>query len=145
MRARKGTGWMLPVAVLLLAACSARTGTVYREKGLVTGGPGMNRYSAKDPGETSPLKPPYPIAPRLIPHGVADLRIERGRNDCLDCHLEGIEVGEGHRAPKVPASHFRNDHTGETKTGEVVGIRYVCTQCHVPQADGEPPVPQMAR
>jgi nitrate reductase cytochrome c-type subunit len=71
--------------------------------------------------------------------------INRDENECLDCHLEGVEVEKGRRAPKVPPSHFRNDHTGEVKTNMVVGIRYNCTQCHVPQADEEPPVPQMAR
>lgn len=145
MPAAKGMGWMLLIAMFLLGACSGTTGNVYREKGLVTGKPGMNVYPGKDPGETSPLKRSYAIAPPVIPHRVADTRITRDGNECLDCHLEGVEVAEGHRARKVPPSHFRNDHTGEVKTDMVVGIRYNCTQCHVPQADEVPPVPQMAR
>lgn len=145
MRAVKRMGWILPIAIFLLGACSGTTGNVYREKGLVTGKPGMNVYPGKEPGETAPLKRPYAIAPPVVPHRVAGLTINRDENECLDCHLEGVEVEKGRRAPKVPPSHFRNDHTGEVKTNMVVGIRYNCTQCHVPQADEEPPVPQMAR
>jgi len=146
MPAVKRMGWILLIAMFLLGACSKTPeNKVYREKGLVTGKPGMNVYPGKEPGETSPRDRPYAIAPPSVPHSVASLTINRETNECLDCHLEGMEVKEGHRATKVPPSHFRNDHTGETKTGEVVGLRYKCTQCHVPQADEEPPVPQMAR
>ena len=145
MPAGKRMGWILLIAIFLLGACSGTTGNVYREKGLVTGKPGMNAYPGKEPGESSPLNRPYAIAPPLVPHSVAGLTINRETNECLDCHLEGVEVEKGHRATKVPPSHFRNDHTGEGKTGMVVGIRYNCTQCHVPQADEVPPVPQMAR
>ena len=143
MRAAKRKGCFLLIAIFLLGACSGTTGNVYREKGLVTGKPGMNVYPGEEPGETSPLDRPYAIAPPLVPHSVAGLAINQGANECLDCHLEGVEVEEGHRAPKVPPSHFRNDHTGEVKTGGVVGIRYICTQCHVPPADEGPPVPQI--
>lgn len=139
------TSGVLAVAILLLAACQATTGAVYREPGLVTGKPGMNVYPGGDPGETSPLGRPYPIAPPLVPHRVDDVAIDRENNGCLDCHLTGEEVAPGHRATKVPPSHFRNAHTGEEKTGGVVGIRYQCTLCHVPQAEASPPVPQMAR
>lgn len=145
MPAVKRMGWILLIAMFLFGACSKAPENVYREKGLVTGKPGMNVYPVKVPGETSPLKRPYAIAPPSIPHSVAGLTINRETNECLDCHLEGVEVEKGHRATKVPPSHFRNDHTGESKTGEVVGLRYTCTECHVPQADEEPPVPQMAR
>lgn len=139
------TGGFLAVAALLLVACQATTGAVYREPGLVTGKPGRNVYPGGDPGETSPLARPYPIAPPLIPHRVDDAAIDRENNGCLDCHLTGEEVAQGHRATKVPPSHFRNEHTGEEKSGEVAGIRYQCTLCHVPQASSRPPVPQMAR
>jgi len=145
MPVAKRMGWILLIAMFLLGACSKTPENVYREKGLVTGRPGMNVYPGKEAGETSPLNRPYAIAPPLVPHRVAGLTINRDSNECLECHLEGVDVAEGHRAPKIPPSHFRNDHTGEVKTGEVVWIRYRCTQCHVPQVDEEPPVPQMAR
>ena len=106
------TSGVLAVAILLLAACQATTGAVYREPGLVTGKPGMNVYPGGDPGETSPLGRPYPIAPPLVPHRVDDVAIDRENNGCLDCHLTGEEVAPGHRATKVPPSHFRNAHTG---------------------------------
>ncbi|NIO16951.1 MAG: hypothetical protein GTN70_08120 [Deltaproteobacteria bacterium] len=144
MKARKNKRWGLFLALLLVGACGATSGNVYREKGLVTGKPGMNVYTGKDPGETSPLARPYEIAPPLVPHRVSSFTIDRSTNECLDCHLEGEEMGDGHsRAARVPPSHLKNEHTGEATMEDVVGIRYNCTQCHVPQSAEEPPVSQM--
>ncbi|MGB5994065.1 MAG: hypothetical protein WBG20_01480, partial [Candidatus Deferrimicrobiaceae bacterium] len=67
MPAAKRMGWILPIAMFLLGACSGTTGNVYREKGLVTGKPGMNVYPGKDPVETSPRDRPYAIAPPSVP------------------------------------------------------------------------------
>jgi cytochrome c-type protein NapB len=144
MKTHSSVRWAFFLAVLLFGACQATTGNVYREKGLVTGKPAMNTYPEKDPGETTPLSRSYEIAPPLVPHRVGGFTIDRTTNECLDCHLEGEETGDGHsRATKVPPSHFTNEHTGEVKTDQVVGIRYNCTQCHVPQSGEKPPIPQM--
>lgn len=131
---------VLPLMIAILSACGGTKANVYTEKGLVTGKPGMNMYSLKDPGETAPIKRPYQTAPPLVPHTVSGFTINRSTNECLDCHLEGEEIGDGHgRTPRVPQSHFTNEHTGEERAGQVVGIRYYCVQCHVPQSEEEPP------
>jgi nitrate reductase cytochrome c-type subunit len=116
---------------------------VFRGRGLFTGAPSMNAWPTAEPGTTAPLTRPYAGAPPLIPHGIAGLRITRENNDCLACHLEGIEVSEGHRATKVPPSHRLNPYTKQTQEDGVVATRYQCRQCHVPQDTiARPPVPQ---
>ena len=81
----------------------------------------------------APLPRAYRGAPPVIPHSLDGLTVTREANDCLNCHLEGVEVGEGRRATKIPPSHFTNPHTGETRTDRIVGTRYNCLQCHVPR------------
>lgn len=71
---------------------------------------------------------------------VDGLVITRSTNDCLDCHLQGDELEEGHVATAVPASHFRNEYTGVATQDEVVGTRYLCLQCHVPQTNAKWPL-----
>lgn len=126
----------LIVALFVFAA-----GKVHKGKGLQQGGAQMNEWPAAEPGTTKRLPRPYPGAPALIPHGVEGLAITREDNACLGCHLEGMEVAEGHKATKVPPSHFVNPHTKEKKTDTVVGMRYQCLQCHAPQTSATPPVP----
>jgi len=108
------------------------------ESGLVEGQPGMITYPPDLPGESTPLERPYGIAPPLIPHDISELEVSRQTNDCVECHLEGLELSEGHVATKIPASHYRNDYTEEQRKEVIVGIRYACLQCHVPQATAEP-------
>jgi len=104
--------------------------------GLATGQPGMNTYPRDNPGKTTKLERPYDGAPPLIPHNVVEFDITRSNNDCLYCHLTGLELGEGHVATKIPLSHYIDEFTGEQKD-EIVGIRYNCLQCHVPQSEEE--------
>ncbi len=110
--------------------------------GLASGQPGMNVYSTSPPGETTKLERPYKGAPPLVPHSVVEFNISRSANDCLDCHLEGAEIEEGHFATRVPPSHYLNEYRGKGQEDQVTGIRYNCLQCHLPQAAGEPPVSQ---
>lgn len=130
---------------LAAALAAAAAGKAFLGKGLQTGAPGMNVYTDQPPGSTSPLPRPYTGAPPLIPHSIDGMSVTRAANDCLTCHLDGGEVGDGHTAAKVPASHYTNPYKRETKSGEVTGTRYNCLQCHAPQAVGAvPPVPQRA-
>lgn len=92
--------------------------------------PGMNRWNDQAPGSTKPLPRPYPGAPAIVPHAVEERAITRDANSCLDCHLEGADMGDGHVATKVPPSHFVNPKTKEARTGAEVGTRYQCLQCH---------------
>ena len=131
--------WYTLILLILIPGvlqCGGTSPEVYREAGLATGQPGMNTYPADQAGETSPLERAYTIAPPVIPHDVSDFEVSRSSNDCLGCHLGGIEIREGHVATRMPDSHWVNDYTGEEE-GEVVGIRYQCLQCHVPQTTAE--------
>lgn len=58
----------------------------------------------------------YDGAPPVIPHAVAAL----GRQDCLTCHREGIDLGEEGIAPRTPHAERAN-----------------CQQCHVEQLEGK--------
>ena len=124
----------LALAVMMLAllsSCGESDGTVFSGKGLDTGEPGMNIYSGKKPGEASRLELPYPGAPPLVPHAIDTMNITREKNDCMGCHKDGITIGQD-VATKIPGSHYEGT--------SLAGIRYNCRQCHVPQAEGEPPV-----
>ncbi len=103
--------------------------------------PGMNTYPTNPPGQAKKLERPYQGAPPLIPHSVEGLGITRSGNDCLACHSEGIEIEKGHIATKVPPSHYVNEYTGQQMKEQVIGVRYNCIQCHVPQSEEEPSVP----
>jgi cytochrome c-type protein NapB len=58
----------------------------------------------------------YDGAPPVIPHAVVAL----GRQNCLDCHLEGMDLGEDGLAPRTPHPERVN-----------------CRQCHVEQLVAE--------
>lgn len=129
----KRFAWTLAAAAVLCAAAAGAKAV--RSRGLFTGTPGMNVFTTMDPGTTRPVARPYPGAPPLIPHAVYNLNITRDVNDCLTCHLDGMEVAEGHSATRLPASHRSGDG--------VAGARYQCRQCHVPQDTvARPPVAQ---
>lgn len=106
---------------------------------LSTGKPGMNTWPHDDPGTTKVLPRIYPGAPPRIPHNAVDFNVTRADNDCAYCHVAGAEFADGHAATKIPPSHFINGFTGDTREDAVVGIRYNCRQCHVPQATGDFP------
>lgn len=123
--------------------CLDESPKIYQERGLATGQPGMNKFPEDPPGETAVLDRLYDGAPPMVPHNVSDLNINRSENECFDCHMEGLELDEGHTATKVPPSHYTNEYTKEQKKNQVVGIRYNCLQCHIPQSEEEPPYVQM--
>lgn len=129
---KRSTAIALAAAVLCAAGAGAKA---LKGRGLFTGVPGMNAAPTADAGTTKPLPRPYPGAPPLIPHTLERLSVTRELNDCLTCHLDGIEAAEGHFATRIPASHREGD--------AVKGIRYQCLQCHVPQdTAARPPVAQ---
>ncbi len=86
---------------------------------------------AKD-GE--PIARDYVQQPPLIPHKIANYRIDRNSNKCLSCHSWKHYREAG--ATKISQTHFedRDKHV----LANVSARRYFCTQCHVPQAGAEP-------
>jgi cytochrome c-type protein NapB len=116
-RVEKQTQWTMQVQA---TAQTTEENPTHSGVGLATGEPGMNLYPAGDPGETAVLNRPYETAPPLVPHSIEGLTINRTANDCLDCHLEGGELDDGHVATKVPPSHLVNEYTGaEAESGVI--------------------------
>ena len=135
----KGYKRTLGIAVIslvigtVIASCVKKNVHTVDRSVIKRGEPGYAVYPDVEPGEAKPLPRPYALYPALIPHSVKDMTISRTENSCLDCHLSGEEVKKGHRATPVPPSHAVNPYTGERAEDGVVGTRWNCLQCHVPQ------------
>ena len=98
-------------------------------------------FVKESPGGNERLARAFPISPPRIPHDVADyLPITATRNGCLKCHdVEKAATPED--ATPIPASHhFDLRNAPGVHKKEIAGARWVCTTCHVPQAQNEPPV-----
>ena len=99
-------------------------------------------YSPNFPGTGNLLPRAYPGAPPQIPHNIeAFLPVTAKSNNCKMCHdnraMRGKKV-KG-QATAIPDSHYTDvRHAPGKVTTELVGARYVCTQCHVPQANVKP-------
>ncbi len=139
LSAKLATSLLLLFTLIILNTCVKESPKVYQEKGLTTGQIGMNRFPEDSPGETTVLARLYDGSPPRIPHSISDLTINRSENECLDCHMEGLELDEGHKATEIPVSHYINEYSKEKKKDQVLGIRYNCFLCHVPQSSEEPP------
>lgn len=75
----------------------------------------------------------YPEQPPVIPHKIDNYQIDTKFNKCLDCHSRtAIEVSQ---APMVSITHFMDRDS--QFLASVSPRRYFCTQCHVPQAEGQ--------
>ena len=78
----------------------------------------------------------WPEQPPVIPHQIDNYQIDLNVNKCLTCHSRtAVAVSQ---APMVSVTHYMN------REGQVLAAvtprRFFCTQCHVPQADVQPPV-----
>jgi nitrate reductase (cytochrome), electron transfer subunit len=78
----------------------------------------------------------YPEQPPVIPHQIRDYQITLNANKCLTCHSRQFTAQS--QAPMISITHFM-DRDGQF-LASVTARRYFCTQCHVTQADAEPPV-----
>ena len=97
--------------------------------------------SAPAPGQAERLPRAYENAPPQIPHSVEGLLpITLDNNACFSCHDPNVAESVG--ATPLPPTHIKMDlfSKSEGKKIPVDPARYYCTQCHVPQADVEPPV-----
>jgi len=99
-------------------------------------------YSNNFPGTGNLLPRAYKDAPPQIPHNIeAFLPVTAKSNNCKMCHdnqaMRGKKV-KG-QATAIPDSHYTDlRHAPGKVTTELIGARYVCTQCHVPQANVKP-------
>jgi len=73
--------------------------------------------------------------PPVVPHETEKYAVNLKENKCLDCHVtqpgkkepKSVEIGESHYI----------DRNGK-KHDMLVGGRYFCSQCHVPQVNAPP-------
>jgi len=75
--------------------------------------------------------------PPLIPHTISGYQITKNFNKCMDCHAWQKTKESG--ATKISVTHFKTREGVELDS--VSPRRYFCTQCHVPQSDAKPLVP----
>ena len=104
----------------------------------------------RPPMATVPAEPPpkwvtddvrrmraYPEQPPVIPHSIDGNQISVNANRCLACHKREFTQLSG--APMISVTHFM------TREGQMLSDvsprRYFCTECHVPQANARPLVP----
>lgn len=105
--------------------------------------PKIYHYSNAPAGESKVLPRAYSGAPPQISHDISEhLPITSQNNMCLACHnqpaLWGKKLERGTPTP-IPPSHYTDLRNAPGKVTEnVVGARYNCNQCHVPQADAKP-------
>ncbi len=108
-------------------------------------------YSEGAPGspQNPDLQRGFPGAPPQIPHAIETyMPLTAKSNQCLSCHnnpaMRGKPKAKGVPTP-MPESHYTNPAFGKPEAGlpgkpdkAVAGSRYVCTQCHAPQANVKP-------
>lgn len=96
-------------------------------------------YPDSFPGTGKTLPRAYPDAPPQIPHNIASFKpITAANNMCMGCHNNPAMIGQKVKGmpTSMPVSHYTDVRNKPNVQGEnVIGARYVCTQCHVPQAN----------
>jgi len=98
--------------------------------------PDVFDYPATKPAAAMPLPRAYSGAPPQVPHKIDGyLPIKSGKNQCLGCHddpdMIGKARGKGIATP-MPQSHYHKADNGSLQFSDT---RYVCVQCHTPQAE----------
>lgn len=87
--------------------------------------------------DQAPIQREYVQQPPLIPHKIDGYNITKNFNKCMDCHSWTRYKETG--ATKVSLTHFKTRDGQELSN--ISPRRYFCVQCHVPQADAKPLVP----
>ncbi len=98
--------------------------------------PDVFQYPQTDPGDARSIPPAFSGAPPQIPHNVEDfLPIDAQKNKCNGCHDKPARIGKkpvaGIPTP-MPESHYHKADNGKLEFSDT---RYICVQCHTPQAD----------
>jgi cytochrome c-type protein NapB len=98
--------------------------------------PDVFEYPQTEPNEAKPMPRAYSGAPPQIPHSIDDfLPINAQKNKCNTCHDKPARIGKklvkGLPTP-MPESHYSKAENGSLTFSDT---RYICVQCHTPQAD----------
>jgi cytochrome c-type protein NapB len=88
-----------------------------------------------------PIPRNFDKQPPVIPHNVKGYQITRNVNMCMSCHAKAAAPTSD--ATSVGTSHYL-DREGREHPN-ISARRYFCLQCHVPQFDAEPLVPNTFR
>lgn len=104
-------------------------------------------FNPRPPGTNDTLPRAYFNAPPQIPHNIDRLTpVTAKSNQCRGCHDKPQMWGmkrKGLPTP-IPQSHYTDLRRDPgTVTNKLIGARFVCTQCHVPQASTAPLVQNM--
>jgi cytochrome c-type protein NapB len=132
-----------------------RNSSLYSENDVM---PAKTEYIKKAAGESQLIERSFENAPPMIPHDVEGmLPITISNNACTSCHVP--EVAQSMNATPIPKSHFTNFRPDTSiandgritkegkavtntsdfmviakKSTQLVGARFNCSQCHVPQS-----------
>lgn len=159
---------VLSSAFVLIAASNEKTPNQevddgldvrFREVEILSTAPqAQETYIDTDPGESKKLERAYPGAPPQVPHEMESmLPITRASNECLECHLP--ENAKEKRDVPTPKSHFERPIVAKGKPGdamltvikgyekqkELLGSRYNCNMCHLPQATNVGSLPPVSK
>lgn len=97
-------------------------------------------FSYENSSEALPVA--FTGAPPQIPHTIDNyLPVTTENNQCLGCHDQpAMRGGKAKGMPTpMPQSHYTDLRRSPDKVSkQVIGSRFVCTQCHAPQADVSP-------
>jgi len=128
---------------------------LYTEKTTIAN---KTEYTGMAPGTSEKFDRAYVNAPPMIPHSVEGLiPIEKGNNQCVNCHMPEMAQYMDPKPTPIPKTHFKNwrpqvksngkdFHTeadvihSKTFSRDLGGVlyqgRFNCTQCHAPQSQG---------
>ncbi len=99
-------------------------------------------YGEASPGSGNTLPRAYTGAPPQIPHSVQGFIPVTVRNNlCVGCHNNPAMWGQKTKGvpTPMPPSHYTDTRNAPGNvTKKLIGARFVCTQCHVPQASVQP-------
>jgi len=79
----------------------------------------------------------YAMQPPVVPHKIEGYQIDKNANRCMMCHARAKT--QESQAPMISVTHFMN--RDGNFLAELSPRRYFCLQCHVPQANLNPLVP----
>jgi len=101
-------------------------------------------YIQTDPEKADTTFPtPFADAPPQIPHSVHTvIPITMDKNKCLKCHDDQDlwnKKKDKDEASPMPESHYVDFRNAPGKINKkLIGSRYFCMHCHVPQAEVKP-------
>ncbi len=144
---------MIKKITALLAATLMAAGSSYAATGIKAESMGLSKtsvfnvptphvyhYNGAAPGTNTLLPRAYLNAPPQVPHLVADfLPITTDSNMCIACHAQPDQWGKKRAAgtpTPIPPTHYTDlRHARDKVTDHLIGGRYNCNQCHVPQSN----------